>query len=60
LEAKPNITRAELRELLFEHGASFALSTIWRFFARHKIALVEESARAAEQERPDVLARRRG
>ena len=39
LEAKPDVTLAELRELLCEHGASFALSTIWRFFARHKITL---------------------
>ena len=39
VEAKPDVTLAELRELLSEHGASFALSTIWRFFARHKITL---------------------
>ena len=39
VDAKPDITLAELRELLAEHGASFALSTIWRFFARHKITL---------------------
>ena len=39
VDAKPDITLAELGELLAEHGASFALSTIWRFFARHKITL---------------------
>ena len=39
VEAKPDVTLAELRELLCEHGASFALSMIWSFFARHKITL---------------------
>ena len=39
VEQKSDITLAELRDLLTEHGASFALSTIWRFFARHKITL---------------------
>ena len=28
VEAKPDVTLAEIRELLSEHGASFALSTI--------------------------------
>ena len=44
VEAKPDVTLAELRELLCEHGASFALSTIWRFFARHKITLKKSQA----------------
>ena len=39
VEAKSDVTLAELQELLCDHGASFALSTIWRFFARHKITL---------------------
>ena len=58
VEAKPDVTLVELREFLAEHGASLALSTIWRFFARHKITL-KKSAHAAEQDRPDILARRR-
>ena len=54
VDAKPDITLAELRELLAEHGASFALSTIWRFFARHKITLEKVSAccRAGASRRP--------
>ena len=60
VDAKPDITLAELRERLAEHGASFALSTIWRFFARHKITLKKKSAHAAEQERPPALAKAGG
>ena len=36
---KPDITLAELRELLVGHGVTVAVSTLWRFFARRKITL---------------------
>ena len=39
VEQKPDITLAELRELLAGRGAVFAVSTIWRFFVRHRITL---------------------
>ena len=39
VEAKKDITLIELAELLErEYGARFAPSTIWRFFARHRIS----------------------
>ena len=34
-----DITLAELRELLAEHGVSVGIATLWRFFARRKITL---------------------
>jgi transposase len=37
LERQPDMTLEELRVMLGEHGANFALSTLWRFFARHGI-----------------------
>ena len=39
VEEKPDITLAELRELLSEHGVAVAVSTLWRLFARRKITL---------------------
>ncbi len=39
VEEKPDITLAELRELLSEYGVAVAVSTLWRFFARRKITL---------------------
>jgi transposase len=39
VEEKPDITLAELRELLAGHGVGVAISTLWRFFARRKITL---------------------
>ena len=39
VEEKPDITLAELRALLSEHGVAVAVSTLWRFFARRKITL---------------------
>ena len=39
VEAKPDVTLAELRALLAEHGVGVAISTLWRFFARRKITL---------------------
>src|SRR5215210_8405177 len=39
VEERPDITLAELRGLLAEHGVAVAVSTLWRFFARRKITL---------------------
>ena len=39
VEDKPDITLAELRELLARDGVAAAISTLWRFFARRKITL---------------------
>jgi transposase len=36
-EATPDITLIELQALLAEHGTSFAIGTLWRFFARRGI-----------------------
>jgi len=36
---QPDITLAELRELLTGHGVSVGIATVWRFFARRKITL---------------------
>ena len=46
IEAQVDITLAELAELLHrEHGASFAPSTIWRFFARHGVTVKKNRTR---------------
>lgn len=46
VEAQVDITLVELAELLRrEHGASFAPSTLWRFFARHGVTLKKNRAR---------------
>ena len=39
VKERPDITLAELRELLAGHGVGVAISTLWRFFARRKITL---------------------
>lgn len=39
VEARGDITLAELRSALAERGVAVALSTIWRFFHRHRITL---------------------
>lgn len=36
---QPDITLAELRELLAGHGVTVGIATLWRFFARRKITL---------------------
>ena len=36
---QPDITLAELRELLAGHRVSVGIATLWRFFARRKITL---------------------
>lgn len=46
VDAKKDITLDELSELLArEHGARFAPSTIWRFFARHRISFKKNGTR---------------
>lgn len=35
-EATPDITLAELRAALADEGIAVAVSTLWRFFARHR------------------------
>ncbi len=39
VKRQPDITLNELRVLLAGRGVSVAVSTLWRFFARHKITL---------------------
>jgi transposase len=39
VEARGDITLAELRSALAERGVAVAVSTIWRFFERHRITL---------------------
>ncbi len=58
IEAQADLTLVKLAPLLErEHGARFAASTIWRFLDRHDIRL-KKTARASEQDRPDVAAQR--
>ncbi|MES0057738.1 MULTISPECIES: IS630 family transposase [unclassified Mesorhizobium] len=57
IEGQDDITLVELAEFLrAEHAVVFAPSTIWRF---HSITFKKKTAHASEQDRPDVLARRR-
>lgn len=39
VEVKPDITLAELKARLAERGVLVAISTLWRFFDRHRITL---------------------
>ena len=39
VEAQGDITLAELRTRLAEQGVAVAVSTLWRFFRRHRITL---------------------
>ena len=57
MEETPDITLAELQALLKERDLSVGTGTVWRFFDRHGISF-KKTAHAAEQERPDVAARR--
>ena len=46
IEAQVDMTLVELSGLLRrDHGASFAPSTIWRFFARHGVSVKKNRAR---------------
>lgn len=59
IDDQDDITLVELAEFLkAEHAAVFAPSTIWRFLDRHSMAL-KKTAHTSEQDRPDVLTRRR-
>lgn len=37
IAATPDMTLEELREMLHEHGESFGIGTLWRYFDRHGI-----------------------
>ena len=59
VEAQADVTLEELSELLRrEHGVGFAVSKVWRFFARHGVTL-KKTAHASEQGRSDEAARRK-
>jgi transposase len=59
IASQVDMTLVELSEMLrSEHDAVFAPSTIWRSLDRHATTL-KKTAHASEQERPDVVARRR-
>ncbi|MGH7742449.1 MAG: helix-turn-helix domain-containing protein [Candidatus Eiseniibacteriota bacterium] len=46
IEAQKDVTLAELAELLRrDHGASFAISTIWRFLDRHNVTFKKNRTR---------------
>lgn len=58
IEAKVDVTLVELSTFLHaRHGVRFAPSGVWRFLDRHGMTF-KKTAHAAEQERPDVAARR--
>ena len=52
---RPDATLAELREAL---GASISIWTIWRALRDLKLSFKKKTIHAAEQDRPDVAARR--
>ncbi|WP_166093615.1 IS630 family transposase [Bradyrhizobium barranii] len=56
--ARPDITLAELRELLKRRGISTGIASLWRFFQRRKITLKKKTAHPAEQRRGDINAAR--
>ncbi|UGA48998.1 IS630 family transposase (plasmid) [Bradyrhizobium quebecense] len=56
--ARPDITLAELRELLKRRGISTGIASLGRFFQRRKITLKKKTAHAAEQRRGDINAAR--
>ena len=59
LEETPDMTLAEIAaHLESEHGLRVSQSTVWRFFLRRGITF-KKTAHASEQQRPDVLQRRR-
>jgi transposase len=39
IEARPDMTLAEVQAVLAAEGAAFGIGTIWRFFRRHRITL---------------------
>jgi len=57
---KPDLTLVEIRDRLeLVRDEKVSPSMIWRFFDRHDITLKKKSAHASEQDRSDVLQRRR-
>jgi transposase len=57
VDAKDDITLAEIRACLAQRGVAVGMGTLWRFFDRHKITL-KKSAHADAQGRPDVVMQR--
>jgi hypothetical protein len=58
VEQQPDPTLAELREMLAERRVSVSIATPWRFFARQG-SRAKKTGHATEQDRPDVLKRRK-
>ena len=59
VEETPDMTLAEIAAPLESgHGVRVSQNTVWRFFHRRSITF-NKSAHASEQQRPDVLQRRR-
>ena len=59
VEETPDMTLAEIAvHLESAHGVRVSQSTVWRFFHRRGITF-KKTAHASEQQRPDVLRRRR-
>lgn len=57
-EAAPDITFAELRAALTAEGIAVAVSTLWRFFARHGYTRKKRLAMHKSMDRLDVLSAR--
>ncbi|WP_265548230.1 IS630 family transposase [Roseomonas mucosa] len=58
VEQKSDIALKEIRAELAKAGVAVGITTIWRFFRRHRITRKKKSAHATEQDRPDILKRR--
>nr|WP_264816228.1 IS630 family transposase [Asaia krungthepensis] len=54
---RDDLTLSEIRARLAEDGHHFAIGTLWRFSALHKITW-KKTVHAAEQDRADILTRR--
>ena len=59
LAETPDITLPELKERLAQSGAFVSVAALWRFCKRHKLTRKKKTAHASEQDRPDVLKRRK-
>lgn len=59
LAETPDITIEELRRLLAGRGLDFGYGTIQRFLVRHGMTRKKKTGHASEQDRGDVLERRR-
>ena len=60
VEETKDMTLAEIAEkLAAEHGVRVCLATVWHFFAKRGLTHTKKTGHASEQQRPDVLARRR-